>query len=229
MTGRSYLGTPSDGVVLAAVPGGDRHIRGALQANLAVKCKPMGECDGKFDYLPRLQDESLVKSADEVARCIGEFSTKGAEERSRFNEDLIVYKNFFKSSASIGSGFFLELGAFDGMAEANTRLFEECLGWKVNGQLSRSFSAGCPGNLIISWYLQGLLIEAQPQSFNALKSHANFRPHSDMLLAAPSCRNFETARIMDMSSTGISMVGYLIHSFIPNFTATQNYNTIQLY
>jgi len=53
----------------------------------------------------------------------------------RSNEDLATYNNFFKSSPLTGSGFFVEVGAYDGVKESNTRVYEECLGWKVRQTL----------------------------------------------------------------------------------------------
>jgi len=116
--------------IVTAIPGDSTYFRRAQ--GKAVKCKPAGDCDGPFTYVPRLYAEPATKSHEEVSQCVASYSSKGPEERSRYNEDVILYNNFFRSSSFNGSGFFLEVGAYDGMREAHTRLFEECLGWKVS-------------------------------------------------------------------------------------------------
>jgi len=154
VVGSSSIAPASTGKMLVAVTNKETtHIRGAAaaqgnavitdssQPGAGINCKPTGDCDGAFAYVPRLQEKPSTKLAEEVARCVAAYSSKGPEERSRYDEDMIVYNNFFKASSSaIESGFFLELGAYNGMTEANTRLFEECLGWKVR----ILYGEGCP-------------------------------------------------------------------------------------
>jgi hypothetical protein len=83
--------------------------------------------------------------------------------RTSNDEDLIAFKNMFLSKDGMTpkrNGFYIEMGAFDGVQESNTRFFELCLGWK------------------------GLLIEASPTTFENLKHN---RPHNHLVNVAPSC------------------------------------------
>ena len=83
--------------------------------------------------------------------------------RSTHNEDVTIWKRYFNGGVS--NGYFLELGAFDGVAESNTRFFERCLGWG------------------------GLLIEANPIPFETLRTS---RPYATKLHLAPSCKEETT-------------------------------------
>ena len=85
--------------------------------------------------------------------------------RSGNNEDLDIYNLFFKDSFdSKGHGGVIELGAFDGMRESNSRFFEHCLGWDA------------------------LLIEGNPKTYEKLVSN---RPNSHRFNFAPSCSEKE--------------------------------------
>ncbi|KAL7551642.1 hypothetical protein ACHAWF_014833 [Thalassiosira exigua] len=108
-------------------------------------------------------------------------------ERSRFHEDKIIYdlfKNMTISSSSneespLPKGTYVELGAFDGKDESNTRFFDECLGW------------------------DGLLIEAQSSSYQKVIEN---RPHAIKMSFSPTCKTEGgTARIYDypLSNTGM--------------------------
>jgi len=66
---------------------------------------------------------------------------------------------FFKDSG-IKNGTYIELGAFDGTQESNTRFFDKCLGWK------------------------GLLIEGNPINYQGV---VESRPFSNKMSFAPSC------------------------------------------
>jgi len=81
-------------------------------------------------------------------------------DRSRLHEDKFVYETFFKDQASDFIGTYVELGAFNGRQESNTRFFDLCLGWK------------------------GLLIEGNPENYE--KTIFN-RPHAHKMSLAPSC------------------------------------------
>ncbi len=76
--------------------------------------------------------------------------------RSANNEDKTIYELFFKDSIDGEkndipmNGTIIELGAFDGIRESNSRFFEACLGWDA------------------------LLIEGMPGSFDRLVKN---RPH----------------------------------------------------
>jgi FkbM family methyltransferase len=60
------------------------------------------------------------------------------------SEDLIIYRRFFQSEKYIGNGYFVEMGALNGITFSNSLMFEYCLGWK------------------------GLLIEAHPVNYGNL-------------------------------------------------------------
>jgi hypothetical protein len=100
--------------------------------------------------------------------------------RTSGDEDLITFKNMFLGPAGTHpkrNGFYIEMGAFDGVQESNTRMFELCLGWK------------------------GLLIEASPRTFEKLIQN---RVHNHMVNAAPSC---STPGVINMTDTGMTNSG----------------------
>ena len=83
------------------------------------------------------------------------------QQRSRLNEDRILYERLFKKWEQFeSSGTYVEMGAFDGHTESNSRFFDICLGWN------------------------GLLVEGNP-SFYAKVLKA--RPHAHRMSFAPSC------------------------------------------
>lgn len=89
---------------------------------------------------------------------------------SRHGEDIIIF-DFLSAGAieRMWSGgvypvkTFIEMGAFDGVSDSNTLLFERCLNWT------------------------GVLIEANPQAFKALAGSG--RNHSDLVHATTTCNN----------------------------------------
>ena len=74
-------------------------------------------------------------------------------------EDKIIYEALFKDHAH-RNGTYLELGAFDGRVESNSRFFDECLGW------------------------EGLLIEGNPDVYEKVVTH---RPHAHKMSLSPTC------------------------------------------
>jgi Methyltransferase FkbM domain len=81
--------------------------------------------------------------------------------RSRNSEDKTMYLLFRKLYQELGSkGTFIELGAFDGVLESNSRFFQECLNWT------------------------GLLIEGNPSKYDELVKN---RPNAHRMSFAPSC------------------------------------------
>mmetsp|Transcript_7598 Transcript_7598/g.18601 ORF Transcript_7598/g.18601 Transcript_7598/m.18601 type:complete len:366 (-) Transcript_7598:215-1312(-) len=82
------------------------------------------------------------------------------KERSRLDEDRFIYETFFKDLGPDFKGTYLELGAYDGVQESNSRFFDDCLGWK------------------------GLLLEGNPIVFR--KTIEN-RPYAHKMSMAPSC------------------------------------------
>ncbi|CAB9518639.1 expressed unknown protein [Seminavis robusta] len=89
------------------------------------------------------------------------FFEQGRDKRSRYMEDKAIYKAFFKERLT-GTGTYVEMGAFDGQSESNSRFYDLCLGWK------------------------GLLIEANPLTYQ--KTVQN-RPHAHRMSFAPSCKD----------------------------------------
>lgn len=81
--------------------------------------------------------------------------------RSLNDEDKILYSLFEQTMTTVGtSGRYIEIGAYNGRAESNTRFFHECLGW------------------------QGLLIEPNPIIYNALCRN---RPSDHRMQYSPTC------------------------------------------
>lgn len=91
------------------------------------------------------------------------FHRERIEERSANDEDKTIYELLFKSgnnNITATRGSIVELGAFNGIRESNSRFFDTCLGWNT------------------------LLIEGNPSRWYELVEN---RPHSHRLSFAPSC------------------------------------------
>jgi hypothetical protein len=112
-------------------------------------------------YNYTLPGHKFSKSAEECGARpdFEDFFKLSKKERSRSQEDKIIYDMFFKDRLT-GTGTYIELGAYDGLEESNTRFFDLCLGWK------------------------GLLIEGQPATF---KKTVQNRPRAHKMSFAPSC------------------------------------------
>jgi FkbM family methyltransferase len=76
----------------------------------------------------------------------------------QIQEDRVMYETFFETPP-YRNGFFVELGAFDGLNLSNTKFFEDYLGWR------------------------GLLIEPNPEEFKRLTDN---RPKCILVNAAVS-------------------------------------------
>lgn len=86
-------------------------------------------------------------------------------QRSANDEDKIIYEMFFKDPNhphEIGS--VVEMGAFNGIQESNSRFFETCLGWNT------------------------LLVEGNPLLWEQVVEN---RPHAHRFSFAPSCSEEE--------------------------------------
>jgi Methyltransferase FkbM domain len=125
----------------------------------------------KFQYqAPELDPADERVSVDTTicgqAPTFDMFWTLDAKQRSRLNEDKIIYNFFFKYMDQTETEDFryLELGAFDGIEESNTRFFDVCLG------------------------REGLLIEPNPRVFPKL---LNNRPNAHRMSYAASCSEQE--------------------------------------
>jgi len=116
----------------------------------------------------------------------GDYFTQGEGRRSANNEDLALNKLFSKIFQDIGhNGTYVEMGAFDGVRESNSRFFDACLGWS------------------------GLLIEANPTMYQKLLTN---RPHAHRMSFAPSCnateeQNNKTLQFHDYPMTNAGLAG----------------------
>ena len=91
-----------------------------------------------------------------------QFFKQSSAVRSRYGEDRQIYQHFFRDKLvkMNGTGTYVELGAFDGQTESNSRFFDVCLNWK------------------------GLLIEGNPTTFPKTQQA---RPNTHRMSFAPSC------------------------------------------
>eukprot|EP00574_Skeletonema_japonicum_P011839 CAMPEP_0201732876 /NCGR_PEP_ID=MMETSP0593-20130828/30052_1 /ASSEMBLY_ACC=CAM_ASM_000672 /TAXON_ID=267983 /ORGANISM="Skeletonema japonicum, Strain CCMP2506" /LENGTH=335 /DNA_ID=CAMNT_0048225923 /DNA_START=24 /DNA_END=1031 /DNA_ORIENTATION=+ len=122
-----------------------------------------------YFYVPPVPNNALRRDfpAKEcgAAPAFDAFFGLKSDQRSRFNEDKWIYENVFlgKSNENMSNnvpGTYVEIGAFDGMHESNSRFFEVCLGW------------------------QGLLVEGQPRNYRAVLQNRQF---AHKMSFAPSC------------------------------------------
>jgi FkbM family methyltransferase len=113
-----------------------------------------------------LTRKSLRDKICGAAPAFDEYFQLKSNERSANNEDKWIYENLFKGkrNESMGGsnvqGTFVEIGAYNGMDESNSRFFEVCLGW------------------------EGLLVEGQPGNYQRLLRN---RPFAHKMSFAPSC------------------------------------------
>jgi hypothetical protein len=114
-----------------------------------------------YNYTPPLAEEPGGHPASicGTGQDFEDFFKLSHQVRSRLKEDLTIYNLFFKNKLN-NTGTYVELGAFDGSIEANTKFFDICLGWK------------------------GLLIEGNPISFQKVIKN---RPQAHRISFAPSC------------------------------------------
>ena len=125
----------------------------------------------KYQYHPP-ESRSLLRIEENATDICGNFNNSfrsfwslDSTKRSRLDEDKTIYNIFFRPTqdyTSIMSEDFhyVELGAFDGMGESNTRFFDVCLGWT------------------------GLLIEPNPRVYPKLVQN---RPYAHRMSYAASC------------------------------------------
>ena len=113
---------------------------------MTLRWDPARECGAAPDYAPWFK--------------------QGKRERSRSGEDQFVYEALFKARPDV-RGTYLELGAYDGRQESNTRFFDECLGW------------------------EGLLIEGNPKSYVQVVAHA--RPVHSLVVRSKDGQLFPSA------------------------------------
>ncbi|KAG7343938.1 methyltransferase FkbM domain containing protein [Nitzschia inconspicua] len=125
-----------------------------------------------YRYIPPLsRNDSHAVVPNKQCGSFPDFESyfqKGYTERSSgANEDKIIFETFFKPYLQTVEdlrhfrGTYVELGAFDGIRESNSRFFDDCLGWN------------------------GLLIEGNPLKYIELIPN---RPFSNKMSMAPSCK-----------------------------------------
>jgi FkbM family methyltransferase len=122
-------------------------------------------------YLPENQSTADPKAAAQLCGNIPRFAPfwdQNLAGRSRQDEDKTVYYTFFSNlnRTEMTDFHYVELGAFDGVRESNTRFFDVCLGW------------------------EGLLIEPNPRVFPKLVQN---RPYAHRMSFAASCSEKDEA------------------------------------
>jgi hypothetical protein len=120
-----------------------------------------------YSYVPPARKSSFdmfpSKECGAAPTFDGFFALR-ANRRSANNEDKWIYENLFlggnNNSTGHAPGTYVEIGAFNGMEESNSRFFEACLGW------------------------EGLLVEGQPGNYLGVLQN---RPFAHKMSFAPSC------------------------------------------
>ncbi len=143
---------------------------------------------------PPQESSQLLPNKDDLGECgdspdFEKYFTLDHTRRSNTNEDKKIYERFFKPYTNDGGklsrngvGTFVELGAFDGLHETNSRFYEACLGW------------------------EGLLIEGNPSVYERLKGH---RPWAHRMSFAPSCQEEgQTIQFVDLAVTNAGVPGH---------------------
>lgn len=130
----------------------------------------------RYNYTPPATHFTNATNKRDLCGTFPNFETyfkRSKYNRSDNDEDKDLYNIFFKESYNkFDDGFhhgrhtIVELGAFDGITESNSRFFEECLGWDA------------------------LLIEGMPVSFQRLVKN---RPRAHRMHFAPTCSTEEDA------------------------------------
>jgi len=103
-----------------------------------------------LEKIPNLQDKEKIYFIRGIIRkriwdCLKKLG-QNTDYFSEAGQDMLVKDNFFKNQKS---GFFLEIGAFDGIEGSNCYHFEKFMNW------------------------QGIAIEASPLQFEKLKKNRN--------------------------------------------------------
>lgn len=122
------------------------------------KAVRMSKYNSTYQYKPPQKEYQRAPECGAEPQFL-DFFKQGQKVRSRFLEDQIIYEHFFQGKLP-EHGKYIELGAFDGQQEANSRFYDLCLGWK------------------------GLLIEGNPLTFDKMQ---RARPQAHRMSFAPSC------------------------------------------
>jgi len=119
-----------------------------------------------YHYVPPVRKDGIVAPIPGkecgAAPAFAGFFGLDHRQRSANNEDKWIYQNLFleNSTSMVTPGTFVEIGAFNGMQESNSRFMEVCLGW------------------------EGLLVEGQPTNYQGVLRN---RPLAHKMSFAPSC------------------------------------------
>jgi len=79
----------------------------------------------KYNYVPPIKSFDAPHKECGMFPDFDDFFLLPASLHSRLLEDQIIYERFFKDKKDPGT--YVELGAFDGQTETNTRFFDICL------------------------------------------------------------------------------------------------------
>lgn len=112
---------------------------------------------------------------------------------SQFSQDKYIYETFFKNKKD--PGFFLEIGADDGIKFSNCKFFEETLNWK------------------------GIAIEPRNEAFNKLIKNRNC-----ICLKSALSNIEETTQFLDIKGYGTGLSG-LIDKYDPKHIQRIKYET----
>mmetsp|Transcript_7533 Transcript_7533/g.9601 ORF Transcript_7533/g.9601 Transcript_7533/m.9601 type:complete len:326 (+) Transcript_7533:2-979(+) len=140
----------------------------------------------KYRYLPPSQEEeswSVSYATDECGSSsqYEAFFNQTYKSRSRLNEDKIIFNTFFNQT-SVKDGTFVEMGAYDGKQESNSRFYETCLGWT------------------------GLLIEGSRGNYKKVIKN---RPRAHRMSFAPTCAfDNETIQFHGIPMLNAGLVGH---------------------
>lgn len=148
--------------------------------------------ESDYNYKPPEESFDLDNTSSDVGECgfgpdFEKYFTLDDSRRSNTNEDKKMYERFFKKRIEEGDfngrvGTFIELGAFDGLHETNSRFYEACLGW------------------------EGLLIEGNPVVYESLLVN---RPSTHKMSLAPSCKEKgNSVQFADVARTNAGLPGH---------------------
>ena len=130
-------------------------------------------CYGAFGYIAPGRNSRPTRLPNHALDCANDWKQtypdpvvpNKQKQRSTHDEDLIIFHTFFKNTVPVYGGTYLEMGAFDGITESNTRFFDECLYW------------------------DGVLIEGNPGMYAKL-ANPDTRSTAHKFNFVPSCHHF---------------------------------------
>lgn len=145
----------------------------ATTAAAEARAQRMKMYKGRYKYTPPVPYMEHTKR-EELCGIYPNFDTyfnmptvgpRNDPQRSANDEDKTIYDLFFKHDHDLAEiGSVVEMGAFNGIQESNSRFFETCLGWNT------------------------LLVEGNPLLWEKVLEN---RPHAHKFSFAPSCSEQE--------------------------------------